>query len=68
MGKRVDGSARSVITAEPCISMDQLGVPRKIAMNLTYPELVTEYNLAQMTELIRRGPDLSRSQKLQKET
>ena len=58
MGKRVDGSARSVITAEPCISMDQLGVPRKIAMNLTYPELVTEYNISQMTELIRRGPDV----------
>jgi len=56
MGKRVDGSARSVITADPSLSMDQLGVPRKIAMNLTYPELVTKFNLAQMTQLVRSGP------------
>lgn len=56
MGKRVDGSARSVITADPCLSLDQLGVPYQIAMNLTYPEWVTPYNLAQMTQLVRNGP------------
>uniref|UniRef100_A0A6C0BK67 DNA-directed RNA polymerase n=1 Tax=viral metagenome TaxID=1070528 RepID=A0A6C0BK67_9ZZZZ len=56
MGKRVDGSARSVITADPYLSIDQLGVPRKVAMNLTYPELVTQFNLATMTQLIRNGP------------
>lgn len=56
MGKRVDGSARSVITADPYLSMDQLGVPRRVAMNLTYPELVTRYNLVQMTQLVRNGP------------
>jgi DNA-directed RNA polymerase II subunit RPB1 len=58
MGKRVDGSARSVITADPSLSMDQLGVPRRVAMNLTYPELVTPYNLAQMTQLVRNGPNV----------
>jgi DNA-directed RNA polymerase II subunit RPB1 len=58
MGKRVDGSARSVITPDPYLSIDQLGVPRKIAMNLTYPELVTKYNLAQMTQLVRNGPSV----------
>lgn len=56
MGKRVDGSARSVITADPILSIDQLGVPKQIAMNLTYPEMVTEYNIAQMTQLVRNGP------------
>ena len=35
MGKRVDFSARTVITADPILSVDQVGVPRSIAMNLT---------------------------------
>ncbi|KAJ2758292.1 DNA-directed RNA polymerase II core subunit rpo21, partial [Coemansia nantahalensis] len=38
MGKRVDFSARTVITGDPNISIDQVGVPRSIARNLTYPE------------------------------
>lgn len=58
MGKRVDGSARSVITADPYLSMDQLGVPKKVAMNLTYPELVTTYNVDKMTQLIRNGTEV----------
>jgi DNA-directed RNA polymerase beta' subunit len=56
MGKRVDGSARSVITADPYLSLEQLGVPRRVAVNLTYPELVTQFNVAQMTQLVRNGP------------
>lgn len=58
MGKRVDGSARSVITADPYLSMDQLGVPIRVAMNLTYPELVTVYNRNKMLQLIRNGSDV----------
>ena len=58
MGKRVDGSARSVITADPNLSIDQLGVPKQIAMNLTYPELVTPYNINQLTQCVRNGPDV----------
>jgi DNA-directed RNA polymerase beta' subunit len=58
MGKRVDGSARSVITADPNLSLDQLGVPVKIATNLTYPEIVTSYNISQLTQLVRNGPDV----------
>lgn len=44
MGKRVDFSARTVITADPYISVDELGIPRDIAMTLTYPMVVTKYN------------------------
>ena len=57
MGKRVDFSARSVITPDPCISINELGVPLKIAMNLTYPEKVNKYNKAKLTKLIENGPD-----------
>lgn len=45
MGKRVDFSARTVITPDPNINIDQLGVPWSIALNLTYPETVTPYNI-----------------------
>lgn len=38
MGKRVDFSARTVITGDPNIQLDEVGVPRSIAMTLTYPE------------------------------
>jgi DNA-directed RNA polymerase II subunit RPB1 len=42
MGKRVDYSARSVITGDPGLSIKQLGVPIKIAMNLTKPVTVND--------------------------
>ena len=45
MGKRVDFSARSVITPDPNIGIRQLGVPEKIAKNLTKPICVNRYNI-----------------------
>ena len=56
MGKRVDFSARSVITPDPNIDLDELGVPIKIALNLTYPEKVNTFNRVKLIELIRNGP------------
>jgi DNA-directed RNA polymerase II subunit RPB1 len=56
MGKRVDFSARSVITPDPNIKIDELGVPKKIAMNLTYPDIVTKYNKKILQEYVRNGP------------
>ena len=56
-GKRVEYSARSVITPDPNISVGELGVPLKIAMNLTHPERVTAYNIDRLYALIQNGPD-----------
>ncbi|CAJ0839027.1 8077_t:CDS:2 [Entrophospora sp. SA101] len=56
MGKRVDFSARTVITGDPNISVDEVGVPRSIAQNLTFPELVTPFNLPHLQSLVERGP------------
>ncbi|CAN1226388.1 DNA-directed RNA polymerase II subunit RPB1 [Linum perenne] len=56
MGKRVDFSARTVITPDPTINIDQLGVPWSIALNLTYPETVTPYNIERLKELVENGP------------
>jgi DNA-directed RNA polymerase II subunit RPB1 len=55
MGKRVDFSARAVITPDPNLSIDQVGVPRTIAQNLTFPEIVTPFNIDRMQELVARG-------------
>lgn len=57
MGKRVDFSARTVIGADPNLSIDQFGVPKMIAMNLTFPEIVTKYNIKEMYKLIHNGPE-----------
>ncbi|KAH6917740.1 RNA polymerase II largest subunit, partial [Coprinopsis sp. MPI-PUGE-AT-0042] len=56
MGKRVDFSARTVITGDPNLELDEVGVPRSIAMNLTFPERVTPYNIVYLQELVRNGP------------
>ena len=56
MGKRVDFSARTVITPDPNLMLDQLGVPWSIALNMTYPETVTPYNIDELTRLVENGP------------
>ena len=33
----------------------QVGVPRSVAQNLTFPEIVTPFNIDKMQELVRRG-------------
>lgn len=57
MAKRVDFSARSVITADPNLSIKELGIPIKIAKNMTKPVTVNNINKAFLTTLIMNGPD-----------
>lgn len=57
MGKRVDFSARTVITGDPNLGLDQVGVPKSIARTLTYPETVTPYNIHKLHELVKNGPN-----------
>jgi DNA-directed RNA polymerase II subunit RPB1 len=56
MGKRVDFSARTVITPDPNLSLDELGVPLSIALNLTFPEVVTPMNIEYCRKLVENGP------------
>lgn len=56
-GKRVDQSARTVITPDPYISIDELGVPIRIAINITFPEVVNSHNIEHIKTLIKNGPD-----------
>ncbi|MBS3149892.1 DNA-directed RNA polymerase subunit A' [Candidatus Woesearchaeota archaeon] len=55
-GKRVNYAARTVISPDPMIKFNEVGVPLIIAMELTFPERVTEWNIKKMKEYIKKGP------------
>lgn len=57
-GKRVDFSSRTVISPDPNLRVDQVGVPRRVAKILTYPERVTKHNLQRLRQAIINGPDV----------
>ena len=57
MGKRVDFSARSVITGDPNLSIQQLGVPMKIAKNITKPVVVNDRNRNFLLKMVQNGPE-----------
>ncbi|KAF8820604.1 Dna-directed Rna polymerase II RPB1 [Cardiosporidium cionae] len=56
MGKRVDFSARTVITGDPNMPIDVIGVPKSVAMTLTFSETVTPLNYDVMKKLVEAGP------------
>ncbi|XP_012231845.1 DNA-directed RNA polymerase III subunit RPC1 isoform X2 [Linepithema humile] len=57
-GKRVDYTARTVISPDPNLRIDQVGVPMYVAKTLTYPEKITPSNIELMRKLVRNGPDI----------
>ena len=57
MGKRVDFSARTVIGGDSQIGMDEVAVPRSIASNMTFPEMVTSFNIEKLRRAVENGPD-----------
>jgi len=57
MGKRCDFTARTVITGDPNLGIDQVGVPRSIAKNLTFPERVTKFNIEILRAAVCNGAD-----------
>nr|CAA32887.1 unnamed protein product [Schizosaccharomyces pombe] len=56
MGKRVNYAARSVISPDPNIETNEIGVPPVFATKLTYPEPVTLYNFNEMRNAVINGP------------
>ena len=56
-GKRVDFSSRTVISPDPNLDLSEVGVPEQIAMKLTIPEIVTEWNIERMRQLVINGPN-----------
>ena len=56
MGKRVDYACRSVISPDPYINTNEIGVPLVFAMKLTYPQPVTPWNFQQLKQMVLNGP------------
>ncbi|AAR39345.1 NEQ503 [Nanoarchaeum equitans Kin4-M] len=56
-GKRVNFSARGVISVDPRIDIDEVGVPEQVAKELTFPEIVTEWNLDWLKQKVLNGPE-----------
>jgi len=56
-GKRVNFSARTVISPDPNLSINEVGVPMEIAMELSVPLVVNARNLEVMRDFVRRGSD-----------
>jgi DNA-directed RNA polymerase beta' subunit len=54
-GKRCDFNARTVITGDPTLSMEEMGVPIIMSKNLTIPENVNFLNINKMTKLMSEG-------------
>lgn len=55
MSRRVEMSARSVITPDPMIDLDEIGIPKHVAMNITYPEVVSSKNIYYLEKSVDNG-------------
>ncbi|HEV8595475.1 MAG TPA: DNA-directed RNA polymerase subunit A' [Thermoplasmata archaeon] len=55
-GKRVNFSARTVISPDPVLSINEVGVPTEAARELTVPIRVQAYNVEIVKEWVKRGP------------
>ena len=54
-GKRVNFSARTVISPDPGLSINEVGVPVEAARELTVPVFATKSNLPILKEIVKRG-------------
>ena len=57
MGKRVDFSARTVITPDPLLKLDELGVPLDMCTNMTFPEKVNPFNIDRLRRMVSNGTE-----------
>ncbi|CAN4109255.1 unnamed protein product [Withania somnifera] len=57
MGKRVNFACRSVISPDPYLAVNEIGIPPYFALRLTYPERLTPWNAVKMRDSIINGPD-----------
>jgi len=56
-GKRSDFTGRTVISPDPNLNINQLGVPVIMAMTITYPERVNKCNIKKLKKMIMNGTD-----------
>lgn len=54
MGKRCDQTGRTVIGPDPTLKVGQLAIPKEMAMNLSYPVQVNNFNYEYMMDLVNK--------------
>ena len=58
MGKRVNHACRTVITPDPNINIDEIGLPEVFAKTLNYQVPVTPWNVTELRDMVVNGPDI----------
>ncbi|AOW80707.1 DNA-directed RNA polymerase subunit A' [Halodesulfurarchaeum formicicum] len=56
-GKRVNFSSRTVISPDPTLSLNEVGVPDRVAKEMTQTMVVNENNLERARKYVSNGPD-----------
>ncbi len=56
-GKRVNFSARTVISPDPTLSLNEVGVPERVASEMTQTMNVSERNLDRARRYVANGPE-----------
>ncbi|RJQ17041.1 DNA-directed RNA polymerase subunit A' [Candidatus Woesearchaeota archaeon] len=57
VGKRTNFSARTVISPDPKLKINEVGVPKIVAMKITVPERITEWNKEYLKKFVEKGPN-----------
>jgi len=57
-GKRTNFSARTVISPDPMLDLDEVGIPKIVAMKLSLPETVNSWNIEYLKEFVKKGPSV----------
>ena len=57
-GKRTNFSARTVISPDPMLELNEVGIPLIVAMKLTVPEYITSWNIEYLKKFVERGPSV----------
>ncbi|MEM4263417.1 MAG: DNA-directed RNA polymerase subunit A' [Candidatus Woesearchaeota archaeon] len=56
-GKRTNFCSRTVISPDPMLKLNEVGVPDVVAMKLTIPETINEWNMAYLRKFVENGPN-----------
>ncbi len=56
-GKRTNYCARTVISPDPMLKINEVGVPLVVSRKLTVPEMVTEWNIQYLKKFVENGSD-----------
>jgi len=56
-GKRVNYSGRTVISPDPSIEINEVGIPYEIAKTITVAETVNDLNIEEMKKLVKKGSE-----------